>query len=148
MKDKLTRCLKLKNYGNFSAHVVIIKGSSNIDGIMYQCRCALCVLIMDEEPNFKRIISDFQHFLNIRGDNHKFMEHLFVERLKVSFIYFHFQRRDFINTFVKIRAIPKIQNWIWHLNFIYTANTYISIMTDIKAVSYIVISTTGVLVLT
>ena len=36
------------------------------------------------EPNFKGIIRDFQHFLNVRGDNHKFMEHLFVERLKVS----------------------------------------------------------------
>ena len=44
---------------------------------------------MDEdyaaEPKFKGIINDFQHFLNIRGDNHKFMEHLFMERLKVKY---------------------------------------------------------------
>ena len=48
----------------------------------------LLLTIMEEdytaEPKFRQIISDFQHFLNIRGDNHKFMEHLFQERLKVS----------------------------------------------------------------
>ena len=36
------------------------------------------------EPKFKSIVKDFQHFLNVRGDNHKFMEHLFMERLKVE----------------------------------------------------------------
>ena len=36
------------------------------------------------EPKFRQIINDFQHFLIIRGDNHKFMEHLFSERLKVN----------------------------------------------------------------
>merc|ERR1712051_337091 len=36
------------------------------------------------EPKFRQIINDFQHFLIIRGDNHKFMEHLFSERLKVE----------------------------------------------------------------
>ena len=36
------------------------------------------------EPKFKQIVHDFQHFLNIRGDNHKYMEHLFMERLKVE----------------------------------------------------------------
>ena len=34
------------------------------------------------EPNFQRIVKDFQHFLNVREDNHKFIEHLFMERLK------------------------------------------------------------------
>ena len=43
------------------------------------------------EPKFRQIINDFQHFLIIRGDNHKFMEHLFSERLKVTIkIYFLF----------------------------------------------------------
>lgn len=36
------------------------------------------------EPKFKRIVRDFQHFLLIREDNHKFIEHLFMERLKVE----------------------------------------------------------------
>ena len=34
------------------------------------------------EPTFNRIIKDFQHFLNIREDNHKYIDHLFMERLK------------------------------------------------------------------
>lgn len=36
------------------------------------------------EPKFRRIVRDFQHFLHIREDNHKFIEHLFMERLKVE----------------------------------------------------------------
>ena len=36
------------------------------------------------EPNFRQIVHDFQHFLNIRGDNHRYMEHLFMDRLKVE----------------------------------------------------------------
>lgn len=36
------------------------------------------------EPKLRQVISDFHHFLNIRGDNHKFMEHLFMERLRVE----------------------------------------------------------------
>ena len=36
------------------------------------------------DPDFRRIIQDFQHFVNIREDNHKYIEHLFMERLKVE----------------------------------------------------------------
>lgn len=36
------------------------------------------------EPKFRGIVRDFQHFLHIREDNHKFIEHLFMERLKVE----------------------------------------------------------------
>ena len=39
---------------------------------------------MAQDPKFHRIIQDFQHFVNIREDNHKYIEHLFMERLKVE----------------------------------------------------------------
>ena len=39
---------------------------------------------MAHDPKFHRIIQDFHHFLNIREDNHKYIEHLFMERLKVE----------------------------------------------------------------
>ena len=38
----------------------------------------------DENPHFRRTIEDFQHFLNVREDNHKYIEHLLMERLKVE----------------------------------------------------------------
>ena len=32
----------------------------------------------------RRTIEDFQHFLNVREDNHKYIEHLLMDRLKVE----------------------------------------------------------------
>ena len=38
----------------------------------------------DENAQFRRTIEDFQHFLNVREDNHKYIEHLLMDRLKVE----------------------------------------------------------------
>ena len=70
---------------------------------------------MDEdyaaEPKFKGIINDFQHFLNIRGDNHKFMEHLFMERLKVKY-------GEIINRYLVISRIGTHARLLQFSNFV------------------------------
>jgi hypothetical protein len=38
----------------------------------------------DHSGLLKNVVSDFYHFINIREDNHKFIEHLFMERLKTE----------------------------------------------------------------
>ena len=40
------------------------------------------ILVNIQRHVYIHCVKDVQHFLNVREDNHKFIEHLFMERLK------------------------------------------------------------------